>query len=132
MFTCLVPIAAKENFISKLLKWYHTQIVSPNYTALSESGKSKATGDVKELRTKKQSEQIKSIIQHIEVSNMEWQRRGEEPVPELEQGKSTSFDLHPSYMIPDFPLHMLVVAYFQHMDLQSITSGVLWFQPPLY
>ena len=28
---------------------------------------------------------------------MEWQRRGEEPVPELEQGKSTSFVSCPSY-----------------------------------
>ena len=47
--------------------------------------------------TKKQSEQIKSIIKHAEESNVEWQRRGEEPVPELEQGKSTSFVSCPSY-----------------------------------
>ena len=34
-----VALAAKENFISKLLKWYQTQKVASNYTALSESGK---------------------------------------------------------------------------------------------
>ena len=39
-----LALAVKEIFISKLLKWYHTQKVAPNYTALSESGKSKATG----------------------------------------------------------------------------------------
>ena len=39
-----LALAAKENFISKLLKWYQTQKVVANYTALSESGKPKETG----------------------------------------------------------------------------------------
>lgn len=89
-----LALATKEDCMANFLKSYRYLKHTPNYTVLAESGKPKAAGK-KPLRkgvTKKQSEQIKTIIDHAEESSLEWQNRAELSSPELEMEMSSSSD----------------------------------------
>ena len=73
-----LALAITEKSLNTFLKWHHNQSLLPNFTALSEYGKSKTAGKkpLQQGVTKKQTQQIKDVVQQAEESNMEWQRRG--------------------------------------------------------
>ena len=72
-----LAVAISEKSIQKFLKWHHDQSHLPNFTALSEFGKSASVGKKTSQRgvTKKKSQQIKKVIHEAEESNLEWHKR---------------------------------------------------------
>ena len=104
-----LALATQEKLLDKFLTFHQAKAHSPNFTALSEKGRPNTAGKKFPRRgiSKKQSAQIKSMIQHAEESELEWQRRGEGL--DLESKGLSSSHLDPSPLQGqgsfDFPLH---------------------------
>jgi len=72
-----LALAITQQSVKIFLKCHQDQSHLPNFTALSEFGKSTSVGKKSSRRgvTKKQSQQIQDLIHEAEESNLKWQKR---------------------------------------------------------
>ena len=78
-----IALAIKTDSVRDLLKWYRCRKFTPNFTALSEAGKPKSAGKKPARKgiSKKCSKEISTIVREAEMSNVEWEYRGDDIEP---------------------------------------------------
>ena len=74
-----VALAIKTDRLHGLLKWHRSLKSSPNFTALAEAGKPKSAGKkpIRKGISKKCSKEISSFLRDAEMSNAQWEYRGD-------------------------------------------------------